>query len=109
MTLTQGRGDTVLVTQFRVQAVLMLSSAGDSLGMIGRAGSGPGEFSAPFAPSILLDTIWIPDLSGAILRFDAAGGFIDQLRIPVAPLGPFQHSPSMVAALANGTLLFHGN
>jgi hypothetical protein len=109
MTLTQGRGDTLLITQFRVQAVLMLSAAGDSLGMIGRAGSGPGEFAAPFAPSILSDTIWIPDLSGSILRFDAAGRFIDQLRIPIAPLGPFQYAPSMVAALADGTLLFHGN
>lgn len=108
LTLTQGNGDTVLVTQVQVPGVLLMSAAGDSLGMIGRGGSGPGEFSTPSLPSIRADTIWIQDLRGPVLRFDARGEYIDQLALRVPPLGEFQHAPRFRAALADGSLLMAG-
>lgn len=108
LVLTQGIGDTVLVNQVQVPGILLMSAAGDSLGMIGRGGSGPGEFRAPWTPSIRADTIWVPDVSGIIQRFDARGEHIDQLAPGVAPLGPFQYAPRFRAALADGSLLMQG-
>lgn len=106
VTLTQGRGDTLLITQFQVPAILLLSADGDSIGMIGRGGAGPGEFSAPFKPHILNDTVWIPDLNASISRFRLDGQFIDRERPRIPALGPNELAPRFVAPLADGTLLF---
>lgn len=108
LVLTHGVGDTVLVNQAQVPAILLMSAVGDSLGMIGREGSGPGEFRAPWTPSIRADTIWVQDVRGAVQRFDAGGEHIDQLVPRVAPLGPFQHAPRLGAVLADGSLLMQG-
>jgi hypothetical protein len=106
ITLSPGTGDTLLLTQFQVPAILMLSSAGDSIGMIGRAGAGPGEFSTPLKPHFLNDTIWIADVSGSISRFAVGAGFVERLRPRIPPLGPNELNPSFVAPLSDGTLLF---
>ncbi len=98
----------LLVTQFRVAGLLVLSAAGDSLAMIGRTGSGPGEFAAPFEPRVLKDTIWAPDLSGTVLRYQSSGKYLDQFRFRLAPLGPFQYAPRFMAPLADGSLLYRG-
>lgn len=108
MALSQGRGDTALVLQTRVPSVLVLGSGGDSLGVIGQSGSGPGEFSTPDAVSIHADTIWISDIRGPVSRFEATGRFIDRVDPRPAPLGPFQYSPRFVGALADGTVLMQG-
>lgn len=108
LTLTHGNGDTVLVSQIQVPGILLMSSVGDSLAMIGRRGSGPGEFSTPSLPSIHADTIWVQDQRGPLLRFNASGEYIDQLALRIPPLGEFQYAPRFRAALADGSLLMVG-
>lgn len=108
LALTHGNGDTVLVSQIQVPGILLMSSGGDSLAMIGRGGSGPGEFSTPSLPSIQGDTIWVQDQRGPLLRFDTRGEYIDQLALRIPPLGEFQYAPQFRAALADGSLLMVG-
>ncbi len=99
--------DTVLVTQYGVGYVLVLSSSGDSVGAIGRRGEGPGEFMMPWVPSTYGDTIWVSD-GGAVHQFARSGRPITQFQPRLEPFGDFQPRPRPVAVLADGSLLYQG-
>ncbi|TVP54217.1 MAG: 6-bladed beta-propeller [Gemmatimonadales bacterium] len=106
ITLSQGRGDTLFVVQAQTRSVWVLSAQGDSLGAIGRFGSGPGEFTGVGSVAVHQDTLWISDVNRVVSRFTADGQFIDQLRFPLDPLGEVESAPHFIAPLADGTLLF---
>jgi len=106
LALSQGRGDTVLIAQRFVPSVLVLSAQGDSLGSIGRLGSGPGEFTAIGWMAIQGDTVWIADMNRVISRFTPEGEFLDQMRFPMDPLSASEMGPEFRAPLSDGSLLF---
>lgn len=53
--------DTLLLAQLSAAHLLVLSVDGDSLGTVGRAGSGPGGFSLPMPSAVRGDSLWIID------------------------------------------------
>jgi len=106
ITLSEGAGDTLYVTQRQGVSVLVLSASGDSLGSIGGRGQGPGEFTAVGRVSIHRDTLWVPNITGVVTRFTKDGERVDQLRFPREPLGANELAPEFVAPLAGGALLF---
>lgn len=101
-------GERVYLTQNGVASVLVLSSSGDSLHVLGRAGDGPGEFRVPGPPQVWNDTVWVPDYSGPLSAFDASGEYLDALRPDQVRIPGSAIPPAMVGFLEDGSLLLEG-
>ena len=107
--LSQSELPRVYVSQFGVPSLLVLSPDGDSIGSIGRSGSGPGEFrGSSVGLHLHQDTLWLSDFDGTVSLYSTGGAFLADLDLLLEPLGAFQHNPNFVGAFADGTVLLKG-
>jgi hypothetical protein len=97
--------DTLLLAQWMVGHLLILSADGDSLGVAGRSGSGPGEFSRPIPEAVRGDSLWILD-GRTVHLWTRSLEPVSQFTLQIDPLGEFQSAPRPVTMLADGAVLY---
>lgn len=80
--VTVGTHGDVFVVQWQTPAVLRFSADGAFRGLVGRRGSGPGEFVAPSRLGWVGDTLWVSDPSGARIElFHENGEHLRSVRV----------------------------
>ncbi len=85
--MTVGRDSAIYVVQPLDRTVRVFGPQGDVRMLIGRCGSGPGEFANPTRAGWLGDTLWIADRSLNRFSFFAASGAHLETVSPPAPRG----------------------
>jgi hypothetical protein len=101
-------GQRLYVTQNGVGSILILSAAGDSIGVLGRPGDGPGEFRGPGPAHVWSDTVWIPNSAGPVSAFSGAGAYLRDLGPFREPLPGELRPPTFMGFLEDGSILLEG-
>ncbi len=98
-------GDRVFVAQRRDHGLRVYSLTGDLLGLIGRRGRGPGEFSDVDGMGVHNGLVWVSDgAMGRVQYFEPGGGYASSMRVrghPAVPVGSFD----VQSVLADGSML----
>lgn len=107
-----GRNGIVVVSQPKEGVVRLFSSRGEPLRVIGRRGSGPGEFRSMIGIGIRADSIWVSDpRQRRFSVFSLEGDLLDEIswpRFPHTPLQPVANgSYAVVTTGQNGVLPFN--
>lgn len=82
-----GPDGTLYMLDLQNQRIVALRPDGDTL-LIGRDGSGPGEFERPVSLAVSGDTLWVHDIgTGRVQAFSTSGAYLTGVRIPANGMG----------------------
>jgi hypothetical protein len=76
------------IADYALKHVLSVAPDGTDPVVIGREGSGPGEFSGPMTLAVTTDTVRVFDMAhGSVQAFTAAGAYVNGVRVNVRQSG----------------------